>query len=236
MVSLVNVKNIFITFNHRCILSNVSLNLISNKIVTLIGPNGAGKSTLVKVILGLLTPDSGHIIRKININIGYVPQKLHLDTLLPITVNRFMKLSYKVKQTSIKKMLQRMKIWDIKNVQLHQLSGGEMQRMLLARALLNKPDLLILDEFTQGIDIQGQVELYSLINQIHCEFKCAILMVSHDLNLVMSYTDEVYCLNTYICCSGTPEIVCRNKEFIAMFGLTGIKNFAVYYHQHKKTS
>ena len=232
MYSLIQLKNVFIKFNHRCILSNISLNLIPNQILTLIGPNGAGKSTLVRVILGLLKPDSGKIVRKINIKIGYVPQKLYLNVGLPITVDRFMRLSQGTTKSSVKKALHRVNIVHIQNHQLKILSGGEMQRMLLARALLKEPELLILDECTQGIDISGQVALYKLINKIRDELKCSVLMVSHDLNLVMATTDEVLCLNQHICCSGTPEIVCKNSEFISLFGEIGIKNFAVYRHKH----
>lgn len=232
MHSLIELKNIFINFNHHCILSNISLNLIPNQILTLIGPNGAGKSTLVRVILGLLKPHSGNIIRKINLKIGYVPQKLHLNTTLPITVDRFMRLPQDVKRTDVAKVLHRVNIVHVQDYQLQRLSGGEMQRMLLARALLKKPELLILDECTQGIDIAGQIVLYELIDNIRYELECAILIVSHDLNLVMARTDEVLCLNKHICCSGTPETVCRNSEFISIFGEIGIKNFAVYRHDH----
>ncbi|CAL4322469.1 zinc ABC transporter ATP-binding protein ZnuC [Buchnera aphidicola] len=232
MYSLIKLKNVFIKFNHRCILSNISLNLIPNQILTLIGPNGAGKSTLVRVILGLLKPNSGKIIKKINIKIGYVPQKLHLNAGLPITVDRFMRLSHGTTKLSVKKALHRLNIIHIKNYQLKKLSGGEMQRMLLARALLKEPELLILDECTQGIDILGQVALYKLINKIRNELKCSVLIVSHDLNLVMATTDKVLCLNQHICCSGTPEIVCKNSEFISLFGEIGIKNFALYRHEH----
>ncbi|CAL4043157.1 zinc ABC transporter ATP-binding protein ZnuC [Buchnera aphidicola] len=232
MYSLIQLKNIFINFNHRCILSNISLNLIPNQILTLIGPNGAGKSTLVKVILGLLKPNSGKIFRKINLKVGYVPQKLYLNTALPITVDRFMRLSKGITRSLVTAVLNRINIVHIQDYQLQRLSGGEMQRMLLARALLKKPELLILDECTEGIDITGQIALYKLINNIRYELQCSVLIVSHDLNLVMARTDEVICLNQHICCSGTPEIVCKNSEFISIFGVSGIKNFALYRHEH----
>ncbi|HMI76981.1 MAG TPA: zinc ABC transporter ATP-binding protein ZnuC [Buchnera sp. (in: enterobacteria)] len=232
MVALIKLKNVFVKFNHRYILSNISFTLTANRIFTFIGPNGAGKSTLIRIILGLLKPYSGKIVRKKNLNIGYVPQKLYFNTSIPITVNHFMKLSQGVKNCSIINSLKRVNAIHLKDLYLEQLSGGEMQRMLLARALLKSPELLVLDEFTQGIDTEGQIVLYELINQIRYELHCAIVIVSHDLNLVMAKTDEVLCLNNHICCSGTPESVYKNAEFIAMFGYMGTKEFAVYRHEH----
>ncbi|QCI20455.1 zinc ABC transporter ATP-binding protein ZnuC [Buchnera aphidicola (Brachycaudus cardui)] len=233
MLEFIKLKNIYVNFSNRSILSNISLSLIPNRILTLIGPNGAGKSTLVRIILGLIKPSSGTIIRSYNLSIGYVPQKLCLNILLPITVKRFMKLSQKI-QNDIKilEILKRVKAESLKNCQLQTLSGGEMQRILLARALLNKPDLLVLDEPTQGVDVMGQFALYELINTIRDELKCSVLMVSHDLNFVMAKTDEVICLNNHICCSGTPESVCKNIEFTSIFGIKDKQELAIYHHNH----
>ncbi|QCI22180.1 zinc ABC transporter ATP-binding protein ZnuC [Buchnera aphidicola] len=233
MLEFIKLNNICVNFSNRVVLSNISLSLIPNRILTLIGPNGAGKSTLVRIILGLIKPNSGTIIRSNNLSMGYVPQKLHFNTFLPITVEGFMKLSTSKNSTiKISKMLKRVKAKSLKSRQLQTLSGGEMQRVLLAKALLNTPDLLVLDEPTQGVDIMGQFALYELINQIRYQLKCSIVIVSHDLNFVMAKTDDVICLNNHICCSGTPEAVCKNLEFISIFGVNHIKDFAVYHHDH----
>lgn len=233
MFEFVKLKNVYVNFSNRSILSNITLSLIPNRILTLIGPNGAGKSTLVRIILGLIKPNSGQIIRSYNLSIGYVPQKLYLNTLLPITVERFMKLSQKVtNDIKISEILRRVKAESLKYSLLQKLSGGETQRILLARALLNDPELLVLDEPAQGVDVMGQIALYELINQIRYELKCSVLMVSHDLNFVMAKTDEVICLNNHICCSGAPESVCKNIEFISIFGIKNRQELAMYYHDY----
>ncbi|ANZ22531.1 Mn2+/Zn2+ABC transporter ATP-binding protein [Buchnera aphidicola (Diuraphis noxia)] len=233
MLEFIKLSNVYVNFSNRSILSNISLSLIPNRILTLIGPNGAGKSTLVRVILGLIKPNSGKIIRSNNLSIGYVPQKLYFNNLLPITVERFMKLSQSTNNTiTILKILKKVKVEYLKKRQLKTLSGGEMQRILLAKALLNNPNLLVLDEPTQGVDVIGQSALYELINQIKYKLQCSVLMVSHDLNFVMAQTDDVICLNNHICCSGTPEIVCKNLEFNSIFGVKHVRDFAVYHHNH----
>ncbi|QCI21617.1 zinc ABC transporter ATP-binding protein ZnuC [Buchnera aphidicola (Hyadaphis tataricae)] len=232
MIELIKLKNVFVDFDDRSILSNISLSLISDRILTLIGPNGAGKSTLVRIILRLIKPTSGTIDYSSNLSIGYVPQKLYFNTLLPITVERFMKLSLKIDTKKILNILQRVKADRLRYLQLKHLSGGEIQRVLLAKALLKSPNLLVLDEPTQGVDITGQLDLYKLINEIQSELNCAILIVSHDLNFVMANTKYVICLNNHICCSGTPETVSKNLEFISIFGSKNIKDFAIYYHRH----
>ncbi|QCI24388.1 zinc ABC transporter ATP-binding protein ZnuC [Buchnera aphidicola (Muscaphis stroyani)] len=234
MLKLIKLNNIYVNLSNRSILSNISFSLKSNRILTLIGPNGAGKSTLVRVVLGLIKPSLGKITYLSKLSIGYVPQKLYLNHLLPVTVERFMQLSQKIKENNkILEILKKVKAESLKNCQLQKLSGGEMQRVLLARALLNNPHLLVLDELTQGVDMSGQLDLYELINEIRNDLKCAILMVSHDLNFIMSKTDDIICLNNYVCCSGTPEKVFKNLEFISIFGLNRIKELAIYHHNHK---
>jgi len=232
MLELIILKKICVNFSHISVLSNISFSLIPNRIVTLIGPNGAGKSTLVRVILGLMKPDTGEIIRSPKISVGYVPQKLYLNNLLPITVERFMQLSKKKRNIDILKTLKRVKAEALKYAPLQKLSGGEMQRILLARSLLNNPNLLILDEPAQGVDIMGQLDLYELISEIQSEIQCSVLIVSHDLNFVMAKTDHVICLNKHICCSGTPKTVFKNLEFISIFGIKRIKELAIYQHNH----
>lgn len=232
MSSLVTLDDISVTFAQRRVLAGISLTLQSGKILTLLGPNGAGKSTLVRTVLGLLTPDRGSVQRAPGLRIGYVPQKLHIDPTLPVTVERFMRLTGGSRRADILPALKRVQAGHLLQAPLQKLSGGETQRVLLARALLNQPQLLVLDEPTQGVDVNGQVALYDLIDQLRRELNCGVLMVSHDLHLVMAKTDEVLCLNHHICCSGTPEAVSQHPEFIAMFGPRGAQQLAIYRHQH----
>lgn len=232
MTTLVSLENISVTFNQRQVLSDISLTLKSGEIMTLLGPNGAGKSTLVRVVLGLVTPDSGIIKREAHLRIGYVPQKIYLDATMPLTVSRFLRLRPATRQQDILPALQRVQAGHLIAAPMQKLSGGETQRVLLARALLNQPQLLVLDEPTQGVDVNGQIALYDLINQLRRELNCAVLMVSHDLHLVMAKTDEVLCLNQHICCSGTPEVVSMHPQFISMFGSQGAEQLGIYRHHH----
>lgn len=232
MKELILVKNIYVNLNNHSILSNISFSIKHNKILTLIGPNGAGKSTLVRIILRLLKPTSGTITSLYKIRIGYVPQQLYFNIPFTITVDRFMKLFQNAKNVTTESVLKKLKIQHLKKCFIQKLSGGELQKVLLARSLLNNPHLLILDEPDQGLDTSGQLFLYKMINEIKIELKCAIFMVSHDLNLVMAKTDEVICLNNHICCSGTPEVVSKNINFISMFGINNNKEMALYKHNH----
>lgn len=232
MSSLVTLNNISVRFGERRVLSDISLTLQPGRILTLLGPNGAGKSTLVRVVLGLLPVSGGTVERHRDLRIGYVPQKLHIDATLPLSVERFMRLRPGVRKADVLPALKRVQAGHLLNSPLQKLSGGETQRVLLARALLNQPQLLVLDEPTQGVDVNGQVALYDLINQLRNELNCAVLMVSHDLHLVMAKTDDVLCLNHHICCSGTPEVVSQHPEFIAMFGPRGAEQLAIYRHNH----
>jgi zinc transport system ATP-binding protein len=225
--SLIQLSNIGKSFNGNKVLSNVDLNIEPGQIITLIGPNGAGKTTLVKIVLGLVGADEGQVTRHADLRIGYMPQKLHIDPTLPITLKRFLKLAEPdlhlcinaLKEVGIEKHL---------DSPLHSLSGGEMQRALLARAILRKPNFLVLDEPVQGVDVAGQEALYRLISQLRDRLPCGVLMVSHDLHLVMSATDEVVCLNQHICCHGHPDQVSNNPAFIELFGT----KTAIYTHRH----
>jgi zinc transport system ATP-binding protein len=217
---------------NRHVLHNVSLHLTRGQILTLIGPNGAGKTTLVKLALGLLAPTSGIVQRTAGIRIGYMPQRLQVDATLPITVQRFLQLVPGAQQASISAALEEVGAVRVQHSRLQSLSGGELQRVLLARALLGKPDLLVLDEPTQGVDLKGQAELYRLITQIRDSHQCGVLMVSHDLHLVMSATDEVICLNQHVCCHGHPEQVSNDPAYLELFGRAGVEAVAVYTHHH----
>ena len=214
-------------YRNKSVLEDINLAIYPGKITTLIGPNGAGKTTLIKAILGLETPDSGRIERKRGLRIGYMPQKLHIDPTLPLTTLRFLQLACRTEQTCLKG-LARAGIPHLAHSPVQTLSGGEMQRALLARALLREPELLILDEPVQGVDIIGQESFYQLICELRDELGCAIVMVSHDLHLVMSATDNVVCLNQHICCHGNPEQVSNNPAFLQLFG----DKTAIYTHDH----
>lgn len=229
---LVQVSDVSVQFQQHIALQAVSLDVPSGKIITLIGPNGAGKSTLVRVVLGLLKPQTGRVFRQANITIGYMPQRLSIDPVLPLTVERFLALSRVKKQTAIEKILGEVGAAHVLKHPLQNISGGEMQRVLLARALLREPDLLVLDEPIQGVDITGQYELYELIARIRQQRGCGILMVSHDLHLVMAATDEVLCLNKKMCCSGHPETVTKHPAYLELFGARAGQDLAIYSHHH----
>ncbi|PQJ67426.1 zinc ABC transporter ATP-binding protein ZnuC [Photobacterium angustum] len=232
MSTLIELQSVTVSFGERDVLDNITLKLERGEITTLIGPNGAGKSTLVKVITGLSKATKGKVVRKKGIRIGYVPQKLRLNNTLPLSVDRFMRLAGRYNQEQRIEALNMVNGSHLLNSDMHGLSGGEMQRVLLARALLQKPDLLVLDEPVQGVDVNGQLELYRLIQQLRDLLNCAILMVSHDLHLVMAKTDNVICLQHHICCSGSPLTVTSHPKYIALFGQTSTEQLAVYEHKH----
>lgn len=227
MEALIVLKGVSKAFADRNVLQDIDLNLGPGRIVTLIGPNGAGKTTLVKIVLGLLKPDTGRVICSDNLRVGYMPQKLHIDPTLPLRVDRFLRFA-NADLSACQAALARVGVPHLLKQPVGGLSGGETQRMLLARALLRKPSLLVLDEPVQGVDVTGQEALYQLIGELRHELNCGILMVSHDLHLVMAATDEVICLNQHVCCHGTPEQVSVDPEFVALFG----SKTALYTHQH----
>ncbi|SEQ22798.1 zinc transport system ATP-binding protein [Amphritea atlantica] len=230
--NLVEISGLSISFGNNTVIDNISMALKQGEITTLIGPNGAGKTTLVKAVLGLLTPNEGVIKRSATLRIGYMPQKLHIDTTFPLTVERFLKTAAFASTADRHQALQSVRAENLLKQSVHSLSGGEMQRVLLARALLRKPELLVLDEPAQGVDINGQTELYKLIASIRDKYNCAVLMISHDLHLVMAATDQVICLNHHICCSGHPEQVSTDPSYIELFGIPGAENLALYSHHH----
>lgn len=215
----------------RDLLIDADLILEAGKIVTLIGPNGAGKTTLVRTILGLMKPDRGTLHRRPGLRIGYMPQKIHIDPSLPLSVKRFLTLGG-TPRMALSEVLALTGIAHLHNARLQSLSGGETQRVLLARALLRDPDLLVLDEPVQGVDVRGQAALYELINTIRLRQGCGVLLVSHDLHLVMANTDTVVCLNQHVCCHGRPEEVTTDPAYLELFGDTLAPQVALYTHHH----
>ncbi|PJE78955.1 Zinc import ATP-binding protein ZnuC [invertebrate metagenome] len=228
--SLICLDRISMVFHGREVLSNISLTVDTGKIVTLVGPNGAGKTTLVRIILGLQQSSSGYRRLKKNLQIGYMPQKLQVNPSMPLTVNRFLHLTGS-SQPAVIAALEKTGIPHVAKQPVQSLSGGELQRTLLARALLQQPDLLVLDEPVQGVDVNGQKELYRLITTIRDEQQCGVLMVSHDLHLVMASTDTVYCINRHVCCSGHPQNVRQHPAYMRLFGGES-GDLAVYTHHH----
>ena len=228
---LIDAQGISIAYHGRTILDNVSLNLESQTITSLIGPNGAGKSTLVRIILGILKPDHGTVRRTSKLKTAYVPQKLNIDQSLPMTVSRFLDLPKRRPAAAKREILAETGMTAREKDSIHTLSGGEFQRLLLARALLDEPDLLVLDEPAQNVDFHGQSELFELITKVRDDRGCAILLVSHELHLVMASTDQVVCLNNHICCRGHPAQISDNPAYRALFGPKAA-SFAVYRHHH----
>ncbi len=231
-IKLIQAHDLLLKRQHKTVLHDISLSINKGQIITVIGPNGCGKSTLIRVLLGLEALDSGYVERKPNLRVGYMPQKLSLDERMPLSVWSFLKLSRNVRSKDIRHWLKRLNIESLAQLSVHTLSGGEWQRVLLAKSLLMNPDLLVLDEPVQGVDIQGQLELYNLIPQLRDELGCAILMVSHDLHLVMAATDEVICLNGHICCSGTPDKVSIDPAYLKLFGKETVEAPLVTYTHH----
>ncbi len=229
---LIDAAGIVMAFGSRQVLNGVDLAVRSGEIVALIGPNGSGKSTLARILLGVLKPDAGIVTRRAGLRLGYVPQRLPLDTVLPITVGRLMSLTNRVDAGKMTEALTEVGATDLADATVSDLSGGELQRVLIARALLRDPDLLVLDEPTANVDFNGQISLYELIRRIRDRRGCGVLTISHDLHLVMSATDRVICLNAHICCEGRPEAVSRHPAYVALFGARAAENLAVYSHDN----
>lgn len=216
----------------RWLVRGVNLTIDAGEIVTLIGPNGSGKSTTAKMALGILKPDEGNVERRPHLNIAYVPQKLAIHWTLPLTVKRFIRLTGSVSAQEAQEALAATGVTHLTNSEVRTLSGGEFQRVMLARAIARKPDLLVLDEPVQGVDFTGEIALYDLIKSIRDDMHCGILLISHDLHVVMAATDRVICLNGHVCCSGTPTTVASSPEYKALFGARAAPTLAVYEHQH----
>ena len=233
--ALVELAGVGVFRSGRWILRGVDLTLSRGRIVTLIGPNGSGKSTTAKVATGILKPDEGWAVRAPGLKIGYVPQKLSIDRTLPLSVARLMTLTGPLPRADIDAALAKVGAAHLAQAEVQTLSGGEFQRVLLARAIARKPDLLVLDEPLQGVDFTGEVALYDLIKAVRDETGCGILLISHDLHVVMAGTDTVICLNGHVCCSGTPEAVATSPEYLNLFGARAAETLAIYRHHHDHT-
>ncbi|QPM92478.1 ATP-binding cassette domain-containing protein [Pseudooceanicola algae] len=231
-MSLVTVEDISVGYGADTVLAHVSLAIEPGEIVTIVGPNGSGKTTLLRSLIGAVRPSSGRIIRKGGLRIGYVPQKLHIDPTLPITVERFLRLPGGIPRSACSGVLARAGVPGLSRRQMSGLSGGQMQRVLLARALINDPEILLLDEATQGLDQPGSAAFYRQIEEVRRDTGCAVVMISHELHVVMSASDRVICLNGHVCCEGTPDIVSAAPEYRALFGTGTGGALALYRHDH----
>lgn len=229
---LIEARGVSVRWEGRKILDNVDLSVSRGEIVTLVGLNGAGKTTLVRVMVGLLGPDTGTVIRAPGLRIGFSPQHMERDRTLPITVERFLTLGIEASRARLGGLLEEVGVGNLLDSQIANISGGELHRIILARALLREPDLLVLDEPMAGVDVSGQSELYRLIGNIRDKHGCGVLLVSHDLHIVMAATDRVICINQHVCCTGRPESITRHPEFVSLFGEQVSEVLTVYTHHH----
>jgi zinc transport system ATP-binding protein len=234
-MSLVEVDRLSVRYGASEVLHDVSLEIEPGEIVTIVGPNGSGKTTLLRAIVGSVSPAAGRIVTAPGLAIGYVPQRLHIDRTLPMTVERFLRLPGGAARADIDAALTRAGVADLPRRQMSELSGGQLQRVLLARALVTRPALLLLDEPTAGLDQPGSAAFYRLIEEVRRETGCAVLMISHELHVVMAASDRVICLNGHVCCHGTPAHVSSAPEYRALFGTGTHGALALYRHEHDHT-
>ncbi len=229
---LIKGEKLALTVGGRMVVEHVDIAILPGEIVTLIGPNGAGKTTLVRLLLGFVNPNEGIVTRAPGLTIGYVPQRFLVDATIPLTVERFLKLSGRGTGDDTAKLLEEVGAGHLKDAQVSSLSGGEFQRVVLAKALMGSPQLLVLDEPVQNVDFSGEAELYQLIETIRDARGCGILLVSHNLHVVLGASDRVVCLNHHVCCSGVPETVGKHPEYERLFGAKAAQAFAIYSHTH----
>lgn len=233
---LVELAGVSLRFGDRIALTGIDLSVAAGRITTLVGPNGAGKTSLARLVLGLTRPDAGTVTRRSGLVTGYMPQQVEIDATLPLTVRGFVGLAGRVTVADALAALDRVGARRLAEAPVQKLSGGEFQRVLLARAIVRRPQLLVLDEPAQGVDISGQDSLYGLIGELRDDTGCGVLMISHDLHLVMAESDRVVCINHHVCCSGTPDSVSAHPEFVALFGdsyaTRPAAHVALYTHHH----
>ena len=230
MKALVTASNVTVTRDGHNFLEDISLDIGANDFITILGPNGAGKSLLLKCLMRFFSPEKGYVTQRKDLKIGYVPQHFSVDQTMPITVQKFLALRKKVSATEIEMLAEKTNVAGLLEKPMHVLSGGERQRVLLARSLIGNPALLILDEPAQNLDISGQLAFYRLLEKIYKDRSLSILMVSHDLHMVMATTKQVICLFRRICCSGEPQAITKDPEFIALFGNDMADMMAIYQH------
>ncbi|MCE3255593.1 MAG: Zinc transporter, ATP-binding protein ZnuC [Rickettsiaceae bacterium] len=233
--ALVSLKGISLSLNNQKILKNINLELKKGEITTLIGPNGGGKTSIARILIGILKPDSGKVFISKKARIGYMPQKLEIEKTIPLKVIDFLNLNHAnpgKAQEEIKKFSKKLNIENILEKSIHEISGGQLQKVSLVRSLINNPDLLVLDEPTQYMDIAAQAEFYQIIEEIRTQKHCAVLIISHDLHIVMQKTNQVICVNHHICCEGSPESINNHPEYLSLFGNNKIDNIAIYSHHH----
>ena len=228
---LVKLENAGVQRMSKWLVKGISFEISQGQIVTLIGPNGSGKTTTAKMILNIMNADEGQITRNTD-KMAYIPQKINIDWKMPLRVIDFMKITNNLNNNQVIESLTTTGVDKLLYNQIHNLSGGEFQRVLIARAIAKKPDLLVLDEPVQGVDYNGEIALYNLIKKISVNLNCGILLISHDMHFVMSTTDHVVCLNVHICCSGTPSSVVKNPEYIKLFGEHNSETLSYYQHHH----
>lgn len=231
-MSLIELRHVDVRHGSRAAVTGVSLTIEPKEIITVVGPNGSGKSSLMRAIIGAVAPSKGSIFRAPGLRVGYVPQKLHIDPAFPLSVRRFLNLPKRVPAAALRAALARTGVEALEHRPLAGLSGGQLQRVLLARAILNAPQLLVLDEATQGLDQPGAAAFYQLIEALRDDLGCAVLMVSHDLHVVMSASDRVICLNGHVCCEGTPDVVTAAPAYRELFGRGTGGALALYRHDH----
>jgi zinc transport system ATP-binding protein len=229
---LIEARGLGLVLGGRTILDHVSLSVRRGQVVVVIGPNGAGKTSLLRVLLGLWNHSSGQLVRPRRIRIGYMPQRVQVDPILPLSVRRFLTLRHRASLPRLHERLEQVGVPKLLDAPIQTLSGGEMQRVLLARALLGEPDLLVLDEPAQGVDVVGQGEVFDLIDRLRRDTGCGVLMVSHELHLVMAAADVVVCINQHVCCTGRPEEVSRHPEYQRLFPDGGVRGIGFYTHHH----
>lgn len=231
-----SLQNICLSLNHQQILKNINLELKAGEIATLIGPNGGGKTCIARILTRILKPTSGKVLVKKEAKIGYMPQKLEIEKTIPLRVIDFLELGHQEKQILPSDIIERLQIKNILDKSIHKISGGQLQKVLFVKTLMNQPEILILDEPTSYMDIGSQGEVYKIIEEIRANKNCAILIISHDLHIVMQKTDQVICVNHHICCEGTPESISDHPEYLSLFGKKQdeqkIGNVAIYSHHH----
>lgn len=229
---LISARGVGVVRGGQWLIRNIDVDVAPGEVVTVIGPNGGGKTTLLRTLLGLIRPSAGVVTRRPRLRIGYMPQRLVIDRVLPLTVQRLMTLTGRRSRRDVAAALDETGVGGRIDAGVDTLSGGEFQRVMLARALLMQPELLVLDEPVQGVDFTGEADLYRLIGQIRARHGCGVLMVSHDLHVVMASTDRVLCLNQHLCCAGAPHHISRHPEYLRLFGPRAAQAYAVYEHHH----